>query len=95
MKKFRLFLKKIRLFLKKKTNWELMKEHPRWNEKSLRIELTKEELERLPIKKVSKEEIYELMKKIDFNPTIFYSHKIKLKKNEWGHDLLARYTVKN
>lgn len=65
--------------------------HTAYDPKTLRIMLSKEELEALPFKQVTKDELYELKGNDDYNPTVYYSEKVELQANEVGHDLVNRY----
>ena len=65
--------------------------HTAYDPKTLRIMLSKEELEALPFKQVRKDEVYELKGNDDYNPTVYYSEKVELQANEVGHDLVNRY----
>ncbi len=71
--------------------------HPRFNPRTMRIELTAEELEALPFKEVTVEEYLELKTHDDFNPWSCYGDEAEatytLQDGEVAHDLRYRYRI--
>ena len=67
------------------------RQHPRYNPKTLRVELTREEIEALPIKVASKHEIWGAMRGMFFTPELLYPRGFAPLKGEVGHDDLFRY----
>lgn len=65
--------------------------HPRWDEKSLRVLLSREEIEQLPVKIVDRETRREVMMDVFFNPVLFYPKDLSPLDNEIGYDNVSRY----
>lgn len=70
---------------------EEAQKHPRWNHNVLRVLLNRENIERLPLKRVTEKELDARMQSVYFNPIFFYPTGIYLMENEQGHDLYFRY----
>lgn len=68
--------------------------HPRFDPKSMRVLLSKEEIEALPSKCVTKEELREVICHDDYNPTCYYEKLVCLLEGEEGQDLNHRYLVR-
>ncbi len=71
-----------------------IRNHPRFNPDSGRIELLYSELLRLAIKEISSKGYYELATHFDFNPVCCYPPKFVLLDKEIGHDRNFRYILK-
>ena len=67
--------------------------HFRWNPKHLRVLLTSEEIHKLPIRHITKEECYRRMRGITWNGAEWYADGALLLDGEWGYDEEARYVV--
>ena len=65
--------------------------HPRYNRKSLRVLLSREEIEVLPVKIASREEIWKAMQGVFFNPDLLYPSEMSLLDGEVGYDDAYRY----
>lgn len=63
------------------------------NPKTLRLDLSAEDLMRLPIKYVTHKQLYEPMKGIYFNTINHYRHLIQIEDRECGHDNKFRYVL--
>lgn len=64
------------------------------NPKTLRLDLSAEDILKLPLKYVNHKELYEPMGGIYFNTINHYRHLIKLEDRECGHDKNYRYILK-
>jgi len=71
-----------------------IKNHPKYNSKSLRIHLSQEEIKSLSLKIISENELRNLECEADFNPTYFYKERMEINIGEVGHDLEYRYIIK-
>lgn len=65
------------------------REHPRWD--GSRVLLTRREIEQLPAKLASREEIWKAMCRWHYNPTAVYPKDMPLLASEAGHDDCYRY----
>jgi hypothetical protein len=65
----------------------------RWDRVAHRWRLSPEEMERLPVRLVSDDDIEELACEWEFNPPEEYSPGVHLFPGEVGHDWQARYVV--
>lgn len=70
-----------------------IKDHPDYDPDTLRIKLPFNQLRNMPVKQVTHEELYELKMNADFNPAMYYSHRLPLHVGEVGHDLVYRYVL--
>lgn len=62
-----------------------------FNPKTYRLLIDLKALNKLPFKKINKEEEYEVMESWYFNPTHYYPTGAKKKRNEIGYDDKFRY----
>lgn len=84
--------------LKQMREAEVIAQHPRFNDKTQRIELTVEELDNLTTKAITAEELAEISTHLDYNPLSVYESLLDLESfgsmlDEVGHDLKHRYIL--
>jgi hypothetical protein len=70
------------------------KSHAQFDRRSMRILLTPKQIEALPFKTVNKDELWEVMATMEFNPTTYYPAEVEILPTEEGHDLNFRYIWK-
>lgn len=58
-----------------------------------RILKERDELLKMPIRKISSEDLYDIKSKWEFNPTYWYPKNMKPRKGEAGHDDKFRYIL--
>ena len=72
-------------------DWKAAQSHPRWDKKSKRIILAKEELEALPVLAITQAEMFAKMSRIYWNGLEWYPKDFPLQPREVGYDEKARY----
>jgi hypothetical protein len=67
--------------------------HPRWNHLTWRVELTGDEIQKLPVKTISIDQLHQAQCGWWFNPAVLYPKDLSPLAGEAGYDNAFRYIV--